>query len=291
MAKRPSDDEVRKRLDQVADALRAVSGRSVTELDAGSTPGYTRGKKEGRETLEAIGERMSSVQERLFAQGRTGGTRSVLVVLQGLDTAGKGGIARHVLGLVDPQGVAVKGFGRPTPEELQHHFLWRIRNALPPAGRIGLFDRSHYEDILVPHANGTADAAELDQRFADIEGFERELVANGTTIVKAVLWVSRDEQYARLHERLERPDKYWKYAPHDVDVRLQRPAYEAAYDEVLARSSYDVAPWHLVPADHKWYARLAVSALLLRALLDLDPDWPAPTFDVAAELARLEATR
>lgn len=291
MAKRPSDDEVRERLDHVAEALRAVPGRSVTELDPASTPGYTRGKQEGRSTLEAIGGQLSDLQERLFAEGRTGGTRSVLVVLQGLDTAGKGGIARHVLGLVDPQGVALRGFGRPTPEELEHHFLWRIRNALPPAGRIGLFDRSHYEDILVPHASGTADAAELDRRFAEIEAFERDLVANGTTVVKAVLWVSRDEQYARLHERLERPDKHWKYAPHDVDVRLQRPAYEAAYDEVLARSSYDVAPWYLVPADHKWYARLAVSALLLRALLDLDLTWPQPSFDVATELARLEATR
>jgi len=299
VAQRPSDDEVRERLDAVADALRAVPGRSVTALDTRATPGFDGDKADGKAALAAIGERLSDVQERLFADGRTGGTRSVLVVLQGLDTAGKGGIARHVLGLVDPQGVSLTGFGRPTPEELEHDFLWRVRRALPRPGRIGLFDRSHYEDVLVPRAQGTvlgaADGtdvdATVDARYAAIEEFERELVAAGTTVVKAVLWVSRDEQYARLRERLERPDKHWKYSPGDVDVRLARPAYEAAYDEVLARSSYDVAPWHVVPADRKWYARLAVSALLLRALLDLDLDWPAPSFDVAAELARLDATR
>ncbi|KMM45554.1 polyphosphate kinase [Cellulomonas sp. A375-1] len=263
----------------------------MTDLDAASTPSFDDGRKTGEKLLGTIGERMSELQERLYAHGRSGGDRSVLLVLQGLDTAGKGGIARHVLGLVDPQGVALKAFGRPTPEELEHDFLWRIRKALPPAGRIGLFDRSHYEDILVPHATGTADADELTARFAAIEQFERELVAGGTTVVKVALWVSRDEQYLRLRERLERPDKHWKYSPNDVDVRLARPAYEAAYDEVLARSSFDVAPWYVVPADRKWYARLATSALLLRALLDLDLDWPDPSYDVATELARLDATR
>lgn len=291
MAKKPSADEVRARLDDVARSLEAAPGVRVTDLDAASTPSFDDGRKTGEKLLGTIGERMSELQERLYAHGRSGGDRSVLLVLQGLDTAGKGGIARHVLGLVDPQGVALKAFGRPTPEELEHDFLWRIRKALPPAGRIGLFDRSHYEDILVPHATGTADADELTARFAAIEQFERELVAGGTTVVKVALWVSRDEQYLRLRERLERPDKHWKYSPNDVDVRLARPAYEAAYDEVLARSSFDVAPWCVVPADRKWYARLATSALLLRALLDLDLDWPDPSYDVATELARLDATR
>lgn len=291
MAARKSDDV----LDDVVRAVRVRPGARVAELDASATPGFSGDRDAGEELLAAIGERMSDVQERLFAHGRTGGTRSVLLVLQGLDTAGKGGIVRHVLGLVDPQGVALRSFGRPTPEELEHDFLWRIRKALPPAGRIGVFDRSHYEDILVPSVNGTADAVTLTERFAAIEAFERELVAGGTSIVKVALWVSRDEQYARLRERLERPDKHWKYSPGDVDVRAARPAYEAAYDDVLARSSYDdgvfQAPWHLVPADRKWYARLAVSALLLLALDDLDLDWPPATFDVATELARLDATR
>lgn len=291
MAKKPSADEVRARLDDVARNLEVAPGFHVADLDAASTPSFDDGRATGEKLLGAIGKRMSELQERLYAHGRSGGDRSVLLVLQGLDTAGKGGIARHVLGLVDPQGVALKAFGRPTPEELEHDFLWRIRKALPPAGRIGLFDRSHYEDILVPHATGTADADELTARFATIEQFERELVAGGTTIVKVALWVSRDEQYERLRERLERPGKHWKYSPNDVDVRLARPAYEAAYDEMLARSSFDVAPWYVVPADRKWYARLATSALLLRALLDLDLDWPDPTYDVAAELARLDATR
>lgn len=295
MAKGLSDDELRVRLDRFADALRAGAGTRVARLDAGSTPGYDGDRDDGEDALDRVGDRLSELQERLFADGRTGGSRSVLVVLQGLDTAGKGGIARHVLGLVDPQGVALRSFGRPTPEELEHDFLWRVRAALPPAGRIGLFDRSHYEDVLVPAVAGTIGPDELAARFAAIERFERELVEGGTTIVKVALWVSKDEQYDRLHERLERPDKHWKYSPGDVDVRLARPAYEAAYDEVLARSSYDWgdahAPWYLVPADRKWYARLAVSVLLLRALLDLDLGWPPATFDVATELARLDATR
>lgn len=275
----------------VTDLLRMRPGLRVADLDAGATPGFDGSQGDGERALAAVGDALSELQERLFAHGRTGGTRSVLLVLQGLDTAGKGGIVRHVLGLVDPQGVALRSFGVPTAEELRHHYLWRVRRALPPAGAIGVFDRSHYEDVLVVRVDEVVPPEVWGARYDELNRFEARLVESGTTVVKVALWVSRDEQYRRLRERLERPDKHWKYNPSDVDVRLRRPAYEAAYQDVLDRTSTDVAPWHVVPADNKWYARLAVSALLHRALADLDLGWPAADFDPAAELARLDATR
>lgn len=277
--------------DTAVEQLRARPGLDVTEVDARATPGFDGGKAAGQGALAAVGADLSDLQERLYAHGRTGGDRSVLLVLQGLDTAGKGGIVRHVLGMVDPQGVALRSFGVPTDEERRHHYLWRVRRALPPAGRIGVFDRSHYEDVLVARVDGIVPPEVWQERYDEINRFEAEVAAAGTTIVKVLLWVSPDEQYARLHERLERPEKHWKYDPSDVDARLRRPAYEAAYQDVLDRTSTDVAPWYVVPADRKWYARLAVSALLHRALSDLDLAWPTATYDVAAELARLEATR
>ena len=284
-------DALLARRDAVVDLLRAGPGFRLADLDAASTPGFDGSRADGEKALAAVGEELSELQERLYAHGRSGGERSVLLVLQGLDTAGKGGIVRHVLGLVDPQGVALRSFGVPTEEERRHHYLWRIREALPPAGRIGVFDRSHYEDVLVVRVDELAAPEVWQDRYAEINAFEQEVADAGTTIVKVALWVSPDEQYARLRERLERPDKYWKYNPSDVDVRAKRPAYEAAYQDVLDRTSTEVAPWHVVPADNKWYARLAVSALLHRALSDLDLGWPAADFDVTTELARLDATR
>lgn len=270
--------------------LRARPAGSPADVDARATPGFTGRKADAAPALAAVGQELSDLQERLFAHGRTGGDRSVLLVLQGLDTAGKGGIVRHVLGMVDPQGVALRAFGVPTAEERAQHFLARVRAALPAPGRIGVFDRSHYEDVLVPRVEGLLTPDELDARYADITAFEAEVAAGGTTVVKVLLWVSREEQYDRLRERLTRPEKHWKYDPRDVDVRLQRPAYEEAYADVLARTSTDAAPWYVVPADRKWYARLAVSALLRDALADLHLGWPEPAYDVPTELARLDAT-
>ncbi|MBO3088368.1 PPK2 family polyphosphate kinase [Cellulomonas dongxiuzhuiae] len=279
------------RRDAVADLLRVAPGFRLADVDTGATPGFDGSRRDGEAALAAVGAELSDLQERLFAHGRTGGTRSVLLVLQGLDTAGKGGIVRHVVGLVDPQGVALRSFGVPTPEERRHHFLWRIRRALPRGGMIGVFDRSHYEDVLVARVDDLVAPEVWERRFDEINRFEAQAAAAGTTIVKVALWVSPDEQYRRLRERLERPDKLWKYDPTDVDVRLRRPAYEAAYQEVLDRTSTEVAPWYVVPADSKWYARLAVSALLHQALAGLQLDWPPADYDVDAELARLDATR
>jgi len=279
------------RRDAAIELLRAQPDLRLTDVDPGATPGFDGSRSDGERALATMGDELSDLQERLFAHGRTGGDRSVLLVLQGLDTAGKGGIVRHVLGLVDPQGVELHSFGVPSAEERRHHYLWRVRRALPRAGRIGVFDRSHYEDVLVARVDGLVAPDVWQLRYDEINSFEAKVAAAGTTIVKVALWVSPDEQYRRLRERLERPDKLWKYSPSDVDVRTKRPAYEDAYQDVLDRTSTDVAPWYVVPADSKWYARLAVSALLHRALSDLELGWPAAGYDVDTELARLDATR
>ena len=275
---------------KAAEALAVHPGFRLADFDTHGTPGFGDGKKTGAAITGAIGERMSDLQERLFAEGRTGGTRSILLVLQGLDTAGKGGIVRHVMGMVDPQGVALRSFGVPTPEERKHHFLWRIRKALPPAGRIGVFDRSHYEDVLVARVNDLVPRAELDKRYDEIVDFEAELAQAGTRVLKVALMISRKEQYRRLHERLERSDKHWKFNPGDVDTRARWDDYQEAYQLVFDRTSTPDSPWHVVPADRKWFARLAVSQLVLDALEDLDLHWPSADYDVAEQLARLEAT-
>ena len=214
----------------------------------------------------------------------------MLLVVQGMDTAGKGGIVRHVIGAVDPQGVSLAAFKKPTPEELAHDFLWRVEKRVPEPGFIGVFDRSHYEDVLIGRVRHLADDAEIERRYGAINAFEKGLVDRGIRIVKVMLHISSDEQKARLAERLDRPDKYWKYNPADVDERALWPQYMDAYQTVFDRTSTPDAPWFVVPADRKWYARLAVQALLLDALEEIDPQWPAAHFDVALEKRRLAAT-
>lgn len=272
------------------EALRAGPGFDLAALDSAATPGWTGDKDAAEDHLAERGERLSELQELLFAHGRSDGTRAVLLVLQGLDTAGKGGIVRHVLGMVDPQGVALRSFGVPTPEERAQHYLWRIRAALPRPGYIGVFDRSHYEDVLVARVAGLVPPEVWGARYDEINAFEEEVEAAGTVVVKVMLAISPQEQAERLRERLERPDKHWKYNPGDLDVRAQWPAYEEAYQAVLDRTSTDLAPWFVVPADRKWYARLAVTELLIEALEGLDLTWPEADFDVTAERARLDAS-
>lgn len=272
-----------------AQVLRAGPGFDLARLDRRSTPGWRGDKAAAARHLAGRGARLSELQELLYAHGRTGGARSVLLVLQGLDTSGKGGVVRHVLGMVDPQGVAVRSFGVPTKEERRHHYLWRIRQALPRPGYIGVFDRSHYEDVLVVRVAGLVPPEVWEPRYDEINGFEAEVAASGTVLIKVMLAISPQEQAARLRERLDRPDKHWKYNPGDLDVRAQWQAYEDAYRDVLERTSTPTAPWYVVPADRKWYARLAVTELLVAALERLDLDWPPADFDVDAERARLDA--
>ncbi|WP_288785049.1 polyphosphate kinase 2 family protein [uncultured Microbacterium sp.] len=274
-----------------ADLLRADEGFRLADVAPDAKPGYTEGKKRGAEDLSAGADELDELQERLYAQSRVDdGSPAVLLVLQGMDTAGKGGIVRHVIGAVDPQGVSLAAFKKPTPEELAHDFLWRVEKRVPEPGFIGVFDRSHYEDVLIGRVRHLADDAEIERRYGAINAFEKGLVDRGIRIVKVMLHISSDEQKARLAERLDRPDKYWKYNPADVDERALWPQYMDAYQTVFDRTSTPDAPWFVVPADRKWYARLAVQALLLDALEEIDPQWPAADFDVAVEKARLAAS-
>ena len=274
----------------LVDLLAVGDGFELADVDTRGTPGFDGDKAAGQVALGAGADELSAVQERLFAEGTSDGTRSVLLVVQGMDTSGKGGILRHVMGAVDPQGVHLRSFKAPTEEELAHDFLWRIERALPRPGYIGVFDRSHYEDVLIARVRSLAPVHVVEERYEQINEFEQRLVAQGTTVVKVMLHISKDEQKERLTERLERPDKYWKYNPGDVDERLRWADYQEAYQLALTRCSTSHARWHVVPADRKWYARWAVQQLLLDALTDLDPQWPPADFDVDAEKARLAAS-
>ncbi|MFT4042136.1 MAG: polyphosphate kinase 2 family protein [Gordonia sp. (in: high G+C Gram-positive bacteria)] len=269
--------------------LRVGTAGPIATFDATATPGFSGDRALGTTLLSQRGKQLARLQELLYANGRSGDNRSVLLVLQGMDTAGKGGITRHVGGLLDPQGVTIKGFGAPTPEELEHDFLWRIRNALPPAGRIGIFDRSHYEDVLPVRVHNLVPAEQWEKRYEIINRFESELVDAGTTIIKCALVVSKAKQKARLTERLERPDKFWKYNPGDIDERAFWDDYLQAYQAIFDRCDSDRAPWYLIPADKKWFARLAVCELLISTLNGLDLRWPKADFDVEVERKRVAA--
>ena len=277
------------------EALRAGPDFDLDAMDRGGTPGLG-GRQEVRPSSSATqrGDLLSELQERLFAEGRAGGSRALLVIVQGLDTAGKGGVARHVMSKVDPQGVALRSFGPPTEEEQKHHFLWRIRKALPDPGLIGVFDRSHYEDVLVARVDGLVPRATWEGRFDEINRFESDLVEAGTTVLKFAMMVSHDEQGMRLMKRLDRPDKHWKYSANDLPTRRQWDDYQEAYADVFRRTSTDAAPWYVVPADHKWYARLAITEILTQTLIDLDPQWPSVRWDPMVqrrELARTMSTK
>ena len=271
--------------------LRVGEGFVLTGVDPDATPGYSGDKEQSAEDLAAGAEELSELQERLYAQSRVDATdASVLLVLQAMDSAGKGGIIRHVVGSVDPQGIALTSFKKPTPEELAHDFLWRVEKRVPEPGFIGVFDRSHYEDVLIGRVRELAPPEEIERRYGAINDFEKRLTDAGTRIIKVMLHISYEEQRERLMERLDRADKHWKYNPGDVDERALWPHYMSAYQTVLERTSTEYAPWHVVPANRKWYARLAVQALLLETMEDIDPQWPAATFDIAEEKKRLAAT-
>jgi PPK2 family polyphosphate:nucleotide phosphotransferase len=268
------------------DALRVGTGDLLADVDPASTPAFHGGKSDGRAALESGQAELSDLLERLWAESTAGSRRSVLLVVQGMDTSGKGGIMRHVVA-VSPEGVKATAFKAPTDEEKKHDFLWRIERALPGPGQLGVFDRSHYEDVLVVRVHELVPPDVWGARYARINAFERDVVSAGTHIVKVMLHLSKDEQRARLQERLDRPDKHWKYNPGDIDERARWSDYMQAYQAVLDTTSTVGAPWHVVPADRKWYARLAVQQLLLEALREMDLQWPEADFDVEVEKRRL----
>lgn len=273
------DDALRVWTADPREMLRAGPDFSLADLDRNGKPGFDGGKSEGKTFSAARGDLLSELQERLFAEGRAGGSRSLLVVVQGLDTAGKGGVTRHVMSLVDPQGVALRSFGVPTEEERKHHYLWRIRKALPRPGLIGVFDRSHYEDVLVVRVDGLVPEKTWEPRFEEINEFEKELVDSGTTVLKFALMVSHDEQGVRLMERLDRPDKRWKFSANDLKTRAKWDDYQAAYEDVFRRTSTEHAPWYVIPADRKWYSRAAIVEILTQTLIGMDLGWPTMRWD------------
>jgi PPK2 family polyphosphate:nucleotide phosphotransferase len=270
--------------------LRVRPGFVLADVDTDSAPGYSGDKKTAVGHLAAGAAELDGLQEMLFANSRLGDNRKILLVLQAMDTAGKGGILRHVVGSVDPQGVEIVAFKKPSAEELQHDFLWRVRPHAPSPGMIGVFDRSHYEDVLIGRVRELAPAAEIERRYDAINAFEQELIDDDTTIIKVMLHLGMDEQKARLQERLDRPEKHWKFNPGDIDERLLTPKYREAYQIVFDRTSTPGAPWHVIPADKKWFARIAVQQLLIDALCDMELSWPVADFDIAAEKARLAAS-
>ncbi|WP_424466044.1 PPK2 family polyphosphate kinase [Pseudoclavibacter helvolus] len=271
-----------------AAVLRVSSDFDLRSIDPDSTPGFSGKKADAATAFTEHDDEIAELQERMFANARAGHEApSVLLLLQGMDTSGKGGIVRHVIGGVDPQGVQIASFKAPTAEEREQDFLVRIRKQLPGAGKIGVFDRSHYEDVLIQRVRAFAPPEEIERRYGAIVDFERELADSGTKLIKVMLHISKAEQGARLAERLDRPDKHWKYNPGDVDERLLWDEYQEAYDIALTRTSTEVSPWYCVPANRKWYSRLVVKGLLLDALRGFDLQWPAADFDVEVEKKRL----
>jgi PPK2 family polyphosphate:nucleotide phosphotransferase len=275
---------------RVSDLLRAADGPvDLTAIDASATPGFEGKKADAQQLLPELGQVLADLQEKLYAHGRKGGSHSVLLVLQGMDTSGKGGTVEHVFGHVDPAGVHVASFGKPTKEELAHDFLWRIKAQLPRPGKLGVFDRSHYEDVVTVRVQELVDRATWRRRYATINRFEQRLGAGGMVVVKCFLHISRGEQRERLLARLDDPTKHWKYNPADLMSRARWDDYMTAYGDAIERCSTDEAPWYVVPADRKWYRNWAITNLLIERLEPLELDWPQADFDVAAEREKLLA--
>ncbi|MFP5218262.1 MAG: PPK2 family polyphosphate kinase [Actinomycetes bacterium] len=277
--------------ESVADQLRVpAGGRRLADVDPRSTPGTDADKDAARVETERIGAELADLQERLWAEGRTGGRRRLLLVLQGMDTSGKGGAVKHVVGSVNPVGVRITGFGPPTDEERRHDFLWRIERALPPVGTLGVFDRSHYEDVLIVRVHDLVPQTEWETRYERINAWEERLTSDGVTLVKVMLHISREEQRERLLARIDDPTKHWKVNPGDVEERRHWAEYQEAYEAVLARCSPAHAPWYVLPADRKWYRNWALSHLLLETMRGMDLRWPErPDLDLPALRAALEA--
>ncbi|RLP96775.1 PPK2 family polyphosphate kinase [Micromonospora sp. CV4] len=279
--------------------LRVTAPVDLGRIDPRSTPGLPGTEVTGehrkawaRAQVELVGGELGQQQEMLFAMAKAGSDRPahrVLLVLQAMDCGGKDGTIKRVAGAMNPLGLHIRSFGPPTPQELRHDFLWRIRRALPPPGYVGMFNRSHYEDVLIARVGSLVPESTWRARYDEINSFEQELVEDGVTLVKVMLHISYAEQGERLLERLTDPRKHWKYNPSDVDSRARWDDYQAAYAEALSRCGTDAAPWFVVPADRKWYRDWAVAHLLRETFDTLDLGYPPADFDVARERERLRA--
>jgi len=247
------------------------------EWDPNDKSAFPRGKNEGRKRLLELNQRLEELQELLYAEHK----HKVLIVLQAMDTGGKDGTIRHVFEGVNPQGVRVASFKKPTPEELDHDYLWRVHEQVPGKGEIVIFNRSHYEDVLVVRVHNLAPNEVWSKRYDHINGFERMLVDEGTTIRKFFLHIDRDEQKERLQARLDEPNKHWKFNPGDLEERKLWPKYVKAYEDAISKTSTYWAPWYIVPANRKWYRNLVVGTVIVETLEDLNMRYPEPEFDPA----------
>lgn len=268
----------------------------LTSIDPSDTGGFDLDKDAAKKMLADRAKHLANLQERLYAEDKW----AVLVILQGMDAAGKDSIVEHVLYGVNPLGCDVHSFKTPTSDELEHDFLWRAAQRLPTRGRIGIFNRSHYEECLVVRVHPEILAKQKlpprlvtkniwKERFEDIRAFERHLVRNGTVVLKFHLRISKEEQRARFLDRLDDPNKRWKFNMGDVAERKLWPRYMAAYQDMIRKTSTKEAPWIVVPADHKWFARLVVSAALIEALEKIDPQFPAIQGHSPADIKKVKA--
>lgn len=261
------------------DAVRVRAGASPALDDAAALgAGLFDTKADAGRSLADDAAAINRLQDLLYAEGR----RAVLVVFQGIDTSGKDGTTRSVFNDTGPIGVTVTPFGKPSEEEAAHDFLWRVHKAVPRRGMIGIFNRSHYEDVLVVKVRGLAPAEDIERRYAQINAFEQHLTENGVTVLKFMLHISRKEQGERLRERLEDPLKQWKFNPADLDDRRLWADYMAAYETMLARCSTPHAPWRVIPADKKWRRNAIVARVVRGVLEDMRPEPRAPGFDPAS---------
>jgi PPK2 family polyphosphate:nucleotide phosphotransferase len=247
----------------------------LSRVDADLPDAHAGGKDEAQGEIERLKERLRELQELLYAEGR----HRLLVVLQAMDTGGKDGAIRHVFGGVNPAGVTVASFKAPSAEELARDYLWRVHPHVPASGQIAIFNRSHYEDVLVVRVKGLVPEERWARRYEQINAFERMLAEEGTTLLKFYLHIDREEQGKRLRARLASPDKLWKFNPQDLAERGRWDEYMRAYEEVLRRTSTDWAPWYLIPANRKWYRNLAISRILVETLERLDMKYPTPLID------------
>ena len=270
------------------ESLRVGPGFRLEDVDPDSKPGTNANKAEGLAELASSAQELRELQEKLFAQSREGAPQRLLVVLQAMDAAGKGGMVNHVFGQLEPYGLELTAFKAPSEEERAHDFLWRIEPRVPGPGVIGLFDRSHYEDVLIQRVRGFAPPEEIERRYGAIAEFEKRIADEGVHIIKIMLHVSPEEQASRLLDRLDDPEKHWKYNPGDVDERVHWSAYMEAFQIAIERTNAEHAPWFVVPANAKWYARAAVQRIVISELQRIAPAWPAVKFDVAAERERVQ---